>query len=175
MNREPAPSAAPPAVKIAAPTEVFRDHFPTLVAILANRLTRAASNYYRRNYRLGVTEFRIIYALRQTGDLSAFEIAQVTDLDKAAVSRSMRLLEQLGYIRIVRTGKADRRIIAAVTEAGRATQERLHDIADARQDKYLDGFTTAEMAQFRVMLTRMFANVAALEAQDRRRAGNGAG
>jgi DNA-binding MarR family transcriptional regulator len=147
---------------------VFRDHFPTLIAILANRLTRGASNYYRRVHGLGVMEFRILYALRETSDLSAFEIAQVTDLDKAAVSRSMRVLERLDYIRIVRTGKADRRIVATLTEAGRAAQKRLHDISHARQAKYLAGFTAAEKEQFRLMLTRMFARVAALEEKERR-------
>jgi DNA-binding MarR family transcriptional regulator len=161
-------SAASPAPQVLAPTEVFRDHFPTLIAILANRLTRGASNYYRRAHGLGVTEFRILYALRETGDLSAFEIARVTDLDKAAVSRSMRLLEGLGYIRIVRTGKADRRIVAAVTEAGRAAQERLHAISHARQVKYLDGMSEAVAEQFRLLLTRMFAALVALEARDRR-------
>jgi len=141
------------------PTEIFSDHFATLVAILANRLTRGASNYYRRTFGIGVMEWRILYALRETGDLSAFEIAQVTDLDKAAVSRSIRVLEQLGYVRIVKTGRADRRILAVVTEAGRDVQRQLYAVTQDRQEHFLADFTPDEVELFRSLLQRMYVSV----------------
>jgi DNA-binding MarR family transcriptional regulator len=145
------------------PTDVFEDHLATLVAMVANRLTRGASDHYRRMHGIGVMEMRILLALRKMGDLSAFEIAHATDLDKAAVSRSMRVLERLGYIRIVRTGKADRRVVAITTDSGRVFQEQLHAIQQARQDAYLEGFSPEELDQFWRMLPRLFDRVVAVD------------
>jgi DNA-binding MarR family transcriptional regulator len=157
-NRKNAAGEAAPANPVDT-AAVFGDHFPTLIGILANRLTRGASSYYRHTYGVGVIEWRVLYALQQSGDLSASEIAAVTDLDKAAVSRSIRVLEHRGLVRIIRTGKADRRIIPVVTAAGRKLQHDLHAVAQERQKTFMQDFTPAEIDEFRTMIARVLARV----------------
>ena len=38
----------------------LNSHIPTRVAIFANRLSRAASRFYRKRYGIGVVEWRLI-------------------------------------------------------------------------------------------------------------------
>ena len=59
------------------------------MAILANRLSRAASRFYRKPYGIGVVEWRLMMCIGQMTETRANRICNETDLDKGAVSRSL--------------------------------------------------------------------------------------
>ena len=74
---------------------VDRDRFfPFFISTIANKVSRGGSRVYLRLFGIGIIEWRILYALAADPNLSANAICSRIDLDKAAASRSIQVLER---------------------------------------------------------------------------------
>ncbi len=137
----------------------FDEHVPTLVGILANRLRRAASGYYRRHYGIGIVEWRVMMLLGRRPDLSANQIGVETDLDKGAVSRSLGVLRRKRLISIVRKHRSSRQGLIMLTEKGRYLHRLIVVDARKRQDRLLAGMTPEQIGMFLGILRQLVARV----------------
>ena len=79
------------------------------MAIFANRLSRAASRFYRKSYGIGVVEWRLMMYIGRASETRANRICSETDLDKGAVSRSLATLQRMGIVSVKEDGADSRR------------------------------------------------------------------
>jgi DNA-binding MarR family transcriptional regulator len=151
------PNAAPAP---GGPVLDLNDHIATRVAIFANRLSRAASRFYRKTYGIGVVEWRLMIYIGRTRETRANRICKATDLDKGAVSRSLATLQRMGIVSIKEDGADNRRNNVALTTKGRALHDEIVPIAFARQTKLVADLTPDEIKLFLGLIERMQATVA---------------
>ena len=129
----------------------------TLIAI-ANRLARNASRAYLAQYDIGLNEWRILAHLRVHPGITANHICDVSELDKAAVSRSLRQLDLRKLVAISRRAGDPRGRALRLTAAGDALHDRIIRMALARETVLLAGFSAEEQAQLRGFLARLRTN-----------------
>ena len=153
-TRSSAADAAP-----SRPVLDLNDHIATRVAIFTNRLSRAASRFYRKNYGIGVVEWRLIMYVGRTKVTRANRICSETDLDKGAVSRSLATLQRMGIVSVKEDGADSRRNNVALTAKGRALHNELVPIALERQTKLVANLTPDEIQVFMGLIEKLQAKV----------------
>ncbi|MBO0764444.1 MAG: winged helix-turn-helix transcriptional regulator [Hyphomicrobiaceae bacterium] len=134
-------------------------HIATKVAVFANRLSRAASRFYRARFGIGVVEWRLMMFVGYVHETCANQICRETDLDKGAVSRSLNVLARMGIVGIREDGTDSRRHKIALTAKGRALHDRLVPVAIERQRELVSGLTSDEVAVFANLVDRLRARV----------------
>jgi DNA-binding MarR family transcriptional regulator len=135
---------------------------------LSNKLSSGASQEYRTRFDLGVVEWRVLAQLGAEPWSTGAQLSQTIGLDKASISRSLRLLEYRGLIQ-TRSG-GGRRQEAALTGEGWAVHGRILEVARAREDSLLEGFAPGEVDTLVELLQRLLANLPRVEADAERRA-----
>ncbi|GLS16125.1 MarR family winged helix-turn-helix transcriptional regulator [Hydrogenophaga electricum] len=126
---------------------------------VANRLANGASNHYRKNFNMGMSEWRVMMALGTNSELIVREVAEKADIDYAAASKSLRLLQERGLIDIEQTNRRGRAAIAHMTPEGTALYRKLRDSARKRQQRLVAAFNEEEITQLWSLLRRIEAQV----------------
>jgi DNA-binding MarR family transcriptional regulator len=133
----------------------FDAPIPSLIAILANILTRSISRHCRLTYNIGSIDQRILMLLRRRSELSASQIADLTDLDKAAVSRSLAVLSRERLVTIVPIRPAARLKLIRLTEKGSAVSEEIGRRSAERLETMFANVPQSERDGFRSLLSRL--------------------
>jgi DNA-binding MarR family transcriptional regulator len=158
--RPVAPKAAPepddPSVK---------RYLAAFIMGIANRLGNGASNHYRKHFDLGMSEWRAMMALGVQDELIVRQVAELADLDQAAASKSVRLLEARGLVDVEQTSRRGRAAIVRLTPLGRDTYARLRVAAERRQQQLVAAFTPEELATLWALLKRVEQQVPAMNAE----------
>jgi DNA-binding MarR family transcriptional regulator len=145
-------------------TVVDHDRYlPFLIISISNGLYRGASQFYQQRFGVGVTEWRVLSALAAEPDSTANRLCQIAQLDKAAASRSLRVLETGGYVVIEPHDTDARKRTVAFTPAGVALYEKILGVALKRQERMLAGLSAEDTATLLTLLQRVRSNVARLE------------
>jgi DNA-binding MarR family transcriptional regulator len=137
----------------------FAYYVPFGLTAISNKIARSASRTYLKLYGVGINEWRIVANLRVRPGITANLICQTSGLDKAAVSRSLRLLENHGYIVADKDDPDTRGRSLRLTPQGDELHDHLIGVALAREEELLHGFTEGERRQLLSFITRMHANV----------------
>jgi DNA-binding MarR family transcriptional regulator len=135
-----------------------------LVIAIANRLTRGASKFYRDVWNIGVVEWRIMMCLDDLAGRPIGEIGEAADVDKGAVSRSVKVLIERGLIK-AEIG-ARRMNLIRLTPDGKALLKDLVKSGRRRETRLLSAFSAEESAQLRAMLARLLKQVDVMNAPD---------
>jgi DNA-binding MarR family transcriptional regulator len=175
------PSSAPPprARRVPAPVpadepEVNR-YLAAYIMGVANRLASGASNHYRKHFDIGMSEWRAMMAIGTSTHRIVREVAEMADLDYALASKSLKTLQQRGYVQVEQTRTRGRAAIASLTPAGLAVWRRLRDSARQRHKRLLAAFTADEAELLWSLLRRVEAQVPTMNAEPPRdRRANGA-
>jgi len=134
-------------------------YLPYLLNRAGSRIALAFSDEVRG---LGVTlqHWRVLAALRQRDAQRIGDLSAVTTINMSTLSRVLDAMEKSGLIARQADPADNRGTRVQVTPRGRLTTERILPIADRYERLALDGFTRAEADQLRIMLRRVFANIA---------------
>lgn len=144
---------------------IDHDHYiPALLLFVANKLGSGASNTYRRQFGVGVTEWRILSLLANEPNCSAKRICEFFDLDKALVSRTLQVLAKSQIVEIDLDTYRKRTI--RLTRKGLALHNRIIKVALAREKRLLTGFSQSEIDTLAGFLGRLLIQVSTLNAQD---------
>jgi DNA-binding MarR family transcriptional regulator len=135
-----------------------------LVIAIANRLTRGASKFYRDVWNIGVVEWRVMMCLDDHAGRPIGEIGEAADVDKGAVSRSVKVLIERGLIK-AEIG-ARRMNLIRLTPSGKALLKDLNMSGRRRETRLLSAFSPDESAQLRAMLARLLKQVDVMNAPD---------
>lgn len=155
-----APAAGPPRrVRKPAPVqgsdaEVNR-YLAAYIMGVANRLANGASNHYRTRFNMGMSEWRAMMAIGTSSHRIVREVAEMADLDYAAASKSLKLLQQRGLVAIEQTQRRGRAAIASLTPDGLVVYKQLRDSARRRQQRLVAAFTRDEVDTLWSLLRRV--------------------
>lgn len=138
-------------------------YLPFLVISISNGLYRGATQFYQSRFGVGVTEWRVLSALAAEPNTTANRLCQIAQLDKAAASRSLRVLERAGYVTVEPHRTDARKRTVAFTSAGLALYEKIFAVAMKRQERMVAGFTPEETNTLIALLQRVRSNLGRLE------------
>ncbi len=138
-------------------------YLPFLIISISNGLYRGASQFYQARFGVGVTEWRVLSALASEPNSTANRLCQIAQLDKAAASRSLRVLESGGYVAIEPHDTDARKRTVAFSPSGLALYEKILGVALKRQERMLAGLSAEETSALLSLLQRVRSNVARLE------------
>lgn len=127
----------PDAPRISSPTTVRDgttildiDHYaPFLVNAIGNAWQRKTSAIYRDRFGLSISEWRVLSMLNIEPGITAFRICEVIKMDKASVSRSLKLLSSLGLLTYEASPTDVRRRHWWLSDTGRAMHSDLMAVA----------------------------------------------
>jgi DNA-binding MarR family transcriptional regulator len=127
------------------------------VLVLSNTLARAASRYYPRRFGVRLAEWRVIDALHAGRGISANQISQWLQTDKAWVGRSVERLIAAGYVRRRPDPQHGRRLLLTLTAKGERAYAAIAAAAQRRHDNVLKPLSAEERQILERILTKLQA------------------
>lgn len=137
-------------------------YVPGLLLWLTNKMSSSASRLYRDAFDVGVTDWRVLAFIAVKDHCTSVDICNVVGLNKAAVSRSVALLEEAGLLRT--KPLAGRSIQLDLTAKGRRLYGRMLVPAVRREEALLTGFSDSERELLIQFLHRLLANLPVMNA-----------
>lgn len=133
-------------------------YVPYFLSAINNAVSRGASRLYLREFGIGIIEWRVLAMLAVEPGIMANRICAVISLDKAAASRSLRILEELGFVAAAPSADPRRRSYA-LTDPGRALHDRVMQVALQREDRLLAGMSARDRDDLVRLMRLMLNNV----------------
>ena len=134
-------------------------YVPALLVHVSNKMSTGANATYRRHFRVGATEWRVLALLAIEPQIPAQRIREMIGFDKAIVSRVVKALHLRGYVQVTADGADSRRHKIALTAKGRQLHGRIILVALERERLLLTGFSVQEVQVLRSLLHRLHANL----------------
>ena len=130
-------------------------HATAQINMLANKLMLKSSAAYTQNFGIGMMEWRVISVLASKPNSSLQVVSDILGLDKAAVSRAVKKLEEKQYITIG-GDTADKRVyVINLTETGLQLYEVAADFAIAREQLLIEELDETEKDQLFHLLKKL--------------------
>lgn len=131
------------------------DFLPYQLSIASNAVSGRIAEQYRARFDLNVPEWRIMAVLGDGGAMTQRELATATLMDKVAVNRACKVLEDRGLAARSPNESDGRSHHLELTGTGTEMHGRIMPLAKAMEAEILAGFSDGEMAQFRSFLARV--------------------
>lgn len=128
----------------------MKDRFETFTVTIAkiNRNIRKIKNHEMAEYNLRSTHVSCLYYLYKSDNMTATELCDKCEEDKAAISRTLDYLEKNGYL--ICDSKTTKRYKSPLilTEKGKEVGKEIAKKIDRLLDKISDGLTEKERIEF---------------------------
>jgi DNA-binding MarR family transcriptional regulator len=136
------------------------NYFPAIMTAVANQWSRESAALYLKEFNVTLVEWRLMALMAVEDWITASRVDAVIGMDKASVSRGVRLLEHRGLVETRPSALDPRRREMNLTPAGRALQSRIAKVASAREARMLDCLDARERATLIALLARVRENMA---------------
>lgn len=143
----------------------LQTYIPAYLNWLSNKLSRSASEHYRRHFGVGIEVWRLLVELRTHGHTSVQEASRALGMDKASVSRALHSMEAQGLIDSVPSPHDGRARECHLTDEGAALHDRMASLALLREQALLSCLAEPERAQLLSLLQRLHAHLPEVERQ----------
>ncbi|WEK48089.1 MAG: MarR family winged helix-turn-helix transcriptional regulator [Candidatus Andeanibacterium colombiense] len=147
------------------PTPRLSDFLPYMLSVTSNAVSGRIAQEYRSRFGLKVPEWRVMAVLGDAGALTQRDLTALTVMDKVAVNRACKELEERGLIWRQPNTRDGRSHLLELTEDGRRMHGEIMPLALEMERRLLSNFTEEEIAAFRALLVRMGAEVRDLHAE----------
>ena len=138
---------------------------PYQLSVASNAVSGLIAERYRKRFALKIPEWRVIAVL---GDVAASAgmtqraLTRATLMDKVAVNRAVRVLEERGLIARLPNPGDGRSQLLELTGEGRAIHAEVMPLALATERDLLARFAPDQQAMLRTMLEQMRAQAEAM-------------
>ena len=129
--------------------------FPYRAVQLGERISHTLSAIYSRRFQLSVPEWRVLACVCQDRPFTAKAVCEVTDLEKATVSRAVRRLEERGLIRRTPLPEDQRAQVLSLTDAGSSLMKELLPLAYAWEGRLLEALSGQELRDFQNIIAKL--------------------
>ncbi|MDT9597380.1 MarR family winged helix-turn-helix transcriptional regulator [Sphingosinicella rhizophila] len=136
-------------------------HALAIITFISNRMAAGAAGPLRKHFGLSVTEARIAFLVGGGELTSSNAIAQHIGLDKAAISRGVNSLVQMGLLTQERDPRHASRLRLSLTEEGLKRREGLRRFNFRREAHLLSSLSAREQKQLVQSLRKVLENVEA--------------
>lgn len=145
------------------PTTLLAKFLPYQMSITSNAVSGRIALEYRQRFGLSVPEWRVMAVLGDSGALTQRELTQRTLMDKVAVNRACKVLEERGLAARTPNEQDGRSHHLELTESGREMHGQIMPLAVEMERRVFDGFSEEELSQFRSILERVRAQLAEID------------
>jgi DNA-binding MarR family transcriptional regulator len=144
----------------------LREFLPYQLSITSNAVSGRIALEYRTRFGLNVPEWRVMAVLGDSGPLTQRDLTRLTLMDKVAVNRACKGLEERGLASRRPNAQDGRSHLLELSEAGLRTHDEIMPLALEMERRLFANFTSDEIDQFRTMLDRIRGEVEDLDADD---------
>jgi DNA-binding MarR family transcriptional regulator len=151
------PPSAGAAVMRPTPDGVALRHFvlPWLQSLMTY-LRRSGDNLFLREVGMSIFEWRVLSQIEENQPVNLSQLIGLLTRDKSQVARMVKKLAAAGQIDRVDEGRAN--VSLALTDAGRASYERICTIGEQRDSFMFADYTTDDRAFYIAMMVRLTGN-----------------
>jgi DNA-binding MarR family transcriptional regulator len=128
---------------------------PYQLSVASNAVSSLIAERYRKRFGLKIPEWRVMAVLGDSGRLTQRALTAATVMDKVAVNRAVKILEERGLVGRVPNPGDGRSHLLELTGEGRAIHAEVMPLARATERELLDGFQPHEEALLRRLLADM--------------------
>ncbi|MEA3262747.1 MAG: MarR family winged helix-turn-helix transcriptional regulator [Pseudomonadota bacterium] len=142
------------------------DFLPYLMSVTTNAVSDMIAGEYRARFGLKIPEWRVMAVLGDAGAQTQRSLVGATRMDKVAVNRACKVLEDRGLV--ARSPNADdgRSHHIELTAAGKAVHGEIMPLALDMERRLFASLSATELKDFKALLARITARVAELEGAD---------
>ena len=144
----------------------LKEFVPYLLSITSNAVSGRIALEYRQRFGLSVPEWRVMAVLGDSGPLTQRDLTRQTVMDKVAVNRACKGLEERGLASRQPNAQDGRSHLLELTESGTRMHDEIMPLALEMERRLFSSFEPEEVAQFRSLLERVRGEVKDLDADD---------
>jgi DNA-binding MarR family transcriptional regulator len=145
-------------------TTPLSEFLPYQLSITSNAVSGRIALEYRQRFGLSVPEWRVMAVLGDSGPLTQRELTQLTLMDKVAVNRACKELEERGLAFRQPNEQDGRSHHLELTEEGVRMRDEIMPLALEMERRLFASFQPGEVAEFRRLLERVRGEVKDLDA-----------
>ena len=147
-------------------TTRLADFLPYRLSTTSNAVSGRIAQEYRSRFGLSVPEWRVMAVLGDAGAKTQRELTQLTLMDKVAVNRACKMLEERGLAVRQPNAQDGRSHLLKLTNAGKEMHGQIMPLALEMERRLFASFTEDEVDAFRSLLGRVRDEVDDLDADD---------
>ena len=137
------------------PALSLAEFLPYQLSITSNAVSNRIAEVYRSEFGLKVPEWRVMAVLGDGGPLTQRRLTELTLMDKVAVNRACKVLEERRLANREPNADDGRSHLLALTEAGWNVHDRIVPMARAMEHRLLEPLNSAERQTFVSLLNRL--------------------
>lgn len=142
----------------------FDRYIPTVVSRLMTKLRASAQTFFDERFGITRLDWRIISFLAAKGPSSAYDIWTLGTLDKAAVSRALRVLSERKIVTIRgEPGSSRKRTVIALTRKGEELNDRCFVEIVNRHNRLLGDLSRKQIEEFIVTAQYLEGRIAFMD------------
>ena len=140
------------------------EHFlPYRLSVLANRVSRGFGRLYEDRFDLKLPEWRVMAVLGRRSGITAREVAELTAMDKVAISRAVARLMEMGRVGAETDSADGRRQKLSLSEAGLDIYRQIIPLAKRIENALIAGIEASDLAVLDKLLLQLTDAAAVLD------------
>ncbi len=140
-------------------TARLTDFLPYRLSTTSNAVSGRIAQEYRTRFGLSIPEWRVMAVLGDAGAMTQRDLTRMTLMDKVAVNRACKVLEERGLAARQPNASDGRSHLLELTGDGRTMHGEIMPLALEMERRIFAGFTDEEVEIFRSLLGRVRAEV----------------
>ena len=136
------------------------DFLPYLLSVTSNAVSDSIADEYRARFGLKIPEWRVMAVLGDSGAHTQRELVNATRMDKVAVNRACKVLEERGLIARSPNARDGRSHHLELTAAGRAIHGEIMPLALDMERRLFATLSAPERRTFQDLLARIYQQAA---------------
>jgi DNA-binding MarR family transcriptional regulator len=142
------------------------EFLPYQLSITSNAVSGRIALEYRQRFGLSVPEWRVMAVLGDSGPLTQRDLTRLTLMDKVAVNRACKVLEEREVVSRQPNAHDGRSHLLELTEPGIRMYDEIMPLALEMERRLFVNFAPEEIDRFRSLLERVRSEVDDLDADD---------
>ena len=147
--------------------DLILDNFmPYRLARLSSTVSQTGARAYDKQFGLSIPEWRVMAVLGDVGALTQRDLTRRTLMDKVAVNRACKGLEERALAQRTPNESDGRSHLLDLTDEGRAMHSEIMPLAREMEKRLFTGFSAEELDLFRTLLDRARKQAEDLDAEE---------
>ncbi|GGD57299.1 MarR family transcriptional regulator [Erythrobacter arachoides] len=136
------------------PTHTLARFLPYQLSLASNAVSGRIAMEYRQRWGLSIPEWRVMAILGDAGAQTQRDLTRRTLMDKVAVNRACKVLEERGLAARTPNEQDGRSHLLKLTAEGQGMHSEILPLALEMERQLFEGFSAEELDLFRALLER---------------------
>lgn len=146
-----------------APQTRLTDFLPYLLSVTSNAVSDRIADEYRARFGLKIPEWRVMAILGDAGVITQRALVAATWMDKVAVNRACKVLEDKGLIARRPNARDGRSHHLELTASGKAMHAQIMPIAQGMERRLFAALDADEQSRFKTLLAKVHETAVKME------------